>query len=54
MRKVDYLFFLKNYVKGDRRTLLYAWGVMMLDRRMLHQNGLRRRRRLLCIGCDDA
>jgi hypothetical protein len=38
MRKVDYLFFLKNHIKGDRRTLLYAWGATMLDHRMLHQN----------------
>jgi hypothetical protein len=37
MRKVDYLFFLKNYVKGDRHTLLYAWGATMLDHHMLHQ-----------------
>jgi hypothetical protein len=38
MRKVNHLSFLKNHIKGDRRTLLNAWGVMMLDRRMLHQN----------------
>jgi hypothetical protein len=38
MRKVDHHFFLKNYIKGDRRTLLNAWGETMLDHRMLHQN----------------
>jgi hypothetical protein len=37
MRKVDYLFFLKNHIKGDRCTLLNAWGDKMLERRMLHQ-----------------
>jgi hypothetical protein len=42
MRKVGYLFFLKNYVKGDRCTLLYAWGAMMLDDRMLNQTRLQR------------
>jgi hypothetical protein len=35
---VDYLFFLKNYIKGACRTLLNAWGAMMVDHRMLHQN----------------
>jgi hypothetical protein len=38
MRKVVYLFFLKNYVKGDRCTLIYAWGVMMIDRHMMKQS----------------
>jgi hypothetical protein len=38
MRKVDYIFFLKNHIKGDRRTLLYAWHATMLGRRMMHQN----------------
>jgi hypothetical protein len=37
MRKVDYIFFLKNYVKGDHCTLLYAWGAMIIDHRMMHQ-----------------
>jgi hypothetical protein len=38
MRKVDYLFFLENHIKGDRCTLLNAWGSMILDRHLLHQN----------------
>jgi hypothetical protein len=38
MRKLDYLFFLKNYVKGERHTLLNAWGAMILYHCMLHQN----------------
>ena len=37
MIKVVFLFFPKNYDKGDRRTLLYAWGVMILYHRTLHQ-----------------
>jgi hypothetical protein len=44
MTKVGYLFFLKNYVKGNRHTMLYSWGASMLDCLILHQNGLRRRR----------
>jgi hypothetical protein len=38
MRKMNHLSFLKNHIKGDRRTLLSAWGVTMLDRHMLPQN----------------
>jgi hypothetical protein len=37
MRKVDYLFFLKNHIKGDHHNLLNAWGARILDRRMMHQ-----------------
>jgi hypothetical protein len=33
--KSDFLSSLKNHVKEGRRTLLYAWGAMMLDHRTL-------------------
>jgi hypothetical protein len=38
MRKVVYLFFLKKYDKGDHRTMINAWGAMILDRCTLHQS----------------
>ena len=38
MRKVVFLFFLKNYDKRDRHTLLYAWGETMPNLRTLHQS----------------
>ena len=38
MRKVVFLFFFKNYDKGDRHTLLYTWGAKIIDLRTLHQS----------------
>jgi hypothetical protein len=35
--KVNYLFFLKNHIKGYCRTMFNAWCEMMLDHRMMHQ-----------------
>jgi hypothetical protein len=35
---VNHLSFLKNNIKGDQCTLINAWGVMIIDRRMLHQS----------------
>jgi hypothetical protein len=34
--KIDLLSFAKIHMKEGRRTLLYAWGVMMPDLRTLH------------------
>jgi hypothetical protein len=48
MRKVDYLLFLKNCVKGDRCTLINAWGTMMLYRHMLHQKWTAESPRVAC------
>jgi hypothetical protein len=53
--KSDLLFSSNNHMKKGHRTLLYAWGVMMSDHRILQYTWTATSSHVsIYTGCDDA